>query len=57
MTTNANDYQAAELVAVGKAESMILGEKEFYVADTIWLFPTFLRDSEIVWSAHGESAD
>ena len=57
MTTNANDYQAAEVVAVGKAESMILGEKYFYVADTIWLLPTFLRDSEIVWSAHGESAD
>ena len=57
MTTNANDYQAAELVAVGKAESMILGEKYLFIMDTLWLTPVFLRDNEVEWYADSESAD
>ncbi|HEX6649440.1 MAG TPA: hypothetical protein VF075_07865 [Pyrinomonadaceae bacterium] len=57
MTTIANDYQAAKVVAVGKAESMILGEKYLYMLDTFWLSPMFLRDNEVVWYADNESAD
>ena len=55
--TNANDYQAAEVVAVGKAGSMILGEKYLYMVDTLWISPMFLRNNDVVWYADTESAD
>ncbi len=55
--TNANDYQAAEVVAVGNAESMILGEKYLYMVDTLWISPMFLRTNDVVWYADSESAE
>jgi hypothetical protein len=57
MTTNTNDYQTAEVVVVGKAESMILGEKYLYMVDTMWISPMFLRTNDAVWYGDSESAD
>lgn len=57
MTTNANDYRAAEVVAVGKAESMILGEKYIFMVDSLFIPPSYLRNNDVVWYAESESAD
>lgn len=38
-----NEYEASEIVEVGKAEEMILGIKDDEVADEPGLTPAFLR--------------
>ena len=38
-----NEYEASEVMEVGKAEEMILGEKEDITADEPGLSPEFLR--------------
>jgi hypothetical protein len=40
-----NEYEASEIVEVGKAEEMILGYKDQEVADQIGLTPDFLRST------------
>jgi hypothetical protein len=43
MITHTNDYENAEVVAIGTARSVILGEKNFPMIDNLLTWPLIYR--------------